>query len=236
MASRIGFLVLVLGVIGFNYRLIIREEAGILASQGGVYDAYRAAVPRLLPALRPRVPSGNATPNRPHPSHSQARSDFPALPVIRSASAVRERLGRPRVGPSFRCLLLLDMSPSATPGDRRLHVPSSFTADAGLRPLTTGSALPRIPPIRFPWGYHFGAVLRFTFAATCRFAGPPSGSDRAFAQPLRTFTSGLPANSNLQPPNPPATRSSISIGNVGRAQNTPPITSDSSHQSTLGVK
>ena len=63
MASRIGFLVLVLGVIGFNYRLIIREEAGILASQGGVYDAYRAAVPRLLPALRPRVPSGNATPN-----------------------------------------------------------------------------------------------------------------------------------------------------------------------------
>ena len=98
------------------------------------------------------------------------------------------------MGPSFRCLLLLDMSPSTTPGDRRLHVPSSFTADAGLRPLTTGSALPKIPQTRFPWGYHFGAVLRFTFAATCRFAGPPSGSDRAFAQPLRTFTSGLPAN------------------------------------------
>jgi len=49
------------------------------------------------------------------------------------------------------------MSPSATPGDRRLHIPSSFTADAGLRPLTTGSALPKIPQIRFTWGYRFGA-------------------------------------------------------------------------------
>ena len=42
-----------------------------------------------------------STLNRPHPSRWQARSDFPLCAVIRNASAVRERLGRPPVGPCF---------------------------------------------------------------------------------------------------------------------------------------
>jgi protein-S-isoprenylcysteine O-methyltransferase Ste14 len=63
MASRIGFCILVLGIFVFNYRLILREEAGISASQGESYRAYCAAVPRLLPGLRPQLPSGGATPN-----------------------------------------------------------------------------------------------------------------------------------------------------------------------------
>jgi hypothetical protein len=41
---------------------------------------------------------------RPHPSHSQARSDFAAVRLIPSAFAVRERLGDPRVVPNFRLL------------------------------------------------------------------------------------------------------------------------------------
>ena len=58
MASRIGFAVLVLGMVAFDYRLILREEAGIAASQGDSFRAYCAAVPRLLPALCPKLPTG----------------------------------------------------------------------------------------------------------------------------------------------------------------------------------
>jgi len=63
MASRIGFFILVLGIVAFDYRLIFREEAAISASQGDSYRAYCSAVPRLLPAPRPQLPSGGATPN-----------------------------------------------------------------------------------------------------------------------------------------------------------------------------
>jgi protein-S-isoprenylcysteine O-methyltransferase Ste14 len=62
MASRIGFAVLVLGILFFSYRLILREEAGILASQGESYRAYCAAVPRLFPSLVPKLPASGAKP------------------------------------------------------------------------------------------------------------------------------------------------------------------------------
>ena len=63
MASRVGFFVLVVGMIVFCYRLILREEAGIAASQGESYRAYCAAVPRLLPALHPKLPPAGGVPN-----------------------------------------------------------------------------------------------------------------------------------------------------------------------------
>jgi protein-S-isoprenylcysteine O-methyltransferase Ste14 len=63
MASRIGFVILVAGMIIFDYRLILREEAGIVSSQGDSYLAYCASVPRLLPALRPKLPSAGGVPN-----------------------------------------------------------------------------------------------------------------------------------------------------------------------------
>jgi len=63
MASRIGFAILVLGMIIFDYRLILREEASILTSQGESYRAYCSAVPRLLLSVRPKLPSGGAKPN-----------------------------------------------------------------------------------------------------------------------------------------------------------------------------
>jgi hypothetical protein len=85
---------------------------------------------------------GPSTLNRPHPPHSWAQHDFAALRLIRTAFAVRVRRGDPRVVPSFRVPFLLDMSSSTTPGDRRLHAPSFFPADDGLRPMTTGSATP----------------------------------------------------------------------------------------------
>jgi protein-S-isoprenylcysteine O-methyltransferase Ste14 len=63
IASRIGFVILVAGMILFDYRLILREEAGIVATQGDSYRVYCAAVPRLLPALRPKLPSAGRMPH-----------------------------------------------------------------------------------------------------------------------------------------------------------------------------
>jgi protein-S-isoprenylcysteine O-methyltransferase Ste14 len=65
MASRIGFVILVAAMIFFDYRLILREEAGITASQGDSYRAYCAAVPRLLPAWRAKLPAAGRAPNWP---------------------------------------------------------------------------------------------------------------------------------------------------------------------------
>jgi hypothetical protein len=42
----------------FMYRLIFREEDGLLQTQGDSYRAYLKAVPRFWPSLTPRVPSG----------------------------------------------------------------------------------------------------------------------------------------------------------------------------------
>ena len=40
-----------------------------------------------------------------------------------------------------------------------MHLLSSFTGDIGLRPESIGSALPKIPIIRFRWGDGFAATL-----------------------------------------------------------------------------
>ncbi len=59
---------------------------------------------------------GPSSLNRPHPPHSQAHRDFTARRLIRNALAVRERLGDPRVVPSFRCTFRPGMPSSQTPG------------------------------------------------------------------------------------------------------------------------
>jgi len=46
----------------FLYRLIRREEHALLLTQGEPYRAYLKAVPRLNPALRPRIPAGGRRP------------------------------------------------------------------------------------------------------------------------------------------------------------------------------
>ena len=56
-ASRSGSVVLVLAIVLFQYRLTLREEHALAATQGESYRRYLATVPRLLPSLRPRVPA-----------------------------------------------------------------------------------------------------------------------------------------------------------------------------------
>jgi protein-S-isoprenylcysteine O-methyltransferase Ste14 len=57
LMSRLGFVVAVVAMVVFCYRLILREEADLQASQGESYQAYCKAVPRLWPSLWPRVAS-----------------------------------------------------------------------------------------------------------------------------------------------------------------------------------
>ena len=72
------------------------------------------APPRRMGHPPPQGPSlgsglccpGPSSLNRPHPPHSQAHRDFTAWRLIRDVFAVRERLGDPRVVPSFRCTFL----------------------------------------------------------------------------------------------------------------------------------
>jgi protein-S-isoprenylcysteine O-methyltransferase Ste14 len=56
LMSRIGFAVCVVAMTVFCYRLIFREEAELLGSQGEAYERYRKAVPQLWPALMARIP------------------------------------------------------------------------------------------------------------------------------------------------------------------------------------
>ena len=58
LASRIGAVVIILGAWLIVARLIGREEAALVESQGEPYRAFLAAVPSLWPSLRPRLPAG----------------------------------------------------------------------------------------------------------------------------------------------------------------------------------
>ena len=59
--SPIGFAFIVIGIWLFDLRLILREESGLRAEQGESYARFCDSVPRLFPALAPRLtPSGAA--------------------------------------------------------------------------------------------------------------------------------------------------------------------------------
>ncbi len=57
---------------------------------------------------------------------------FPVYAVIRNASAVRERLGRPPVGPSFRCQSFWTCRLLRLRRNQWLHLSSSFATDTAF--------------------------------------------------------------------------------------------------------
>jgi protein-S-isoprenylcysteine O-methyltransferase Ste14 len=63
MASRAGLCTMVVGVGLFCLRLILREEAKLLQSQGDSYRKFLEAVPRVIPSLWPRLPASGRRPN-----------------------------------------------------------------------------------------------------------------------------------------------------------------------------
>ena len=62
LASRTGAVVLILGNLLVVLRLIGREEAELVQAQGEGYRAFLAAVPRLWPSLRARLPASGLQP------------------------------------------------------------------------------------------------------------------------------------------------------------------------------
>ncbi len=57
LMSRTGFFVAVAAMLVFCYRLILREESELQATQGEIYERYCKAVPRLWPSLWPHIAS-----------------------------------------------------------------------------------------------------------------------------------------------------------------------------------
>jgi protein-S-isoprenylcysteine O-methyltransferase Ste14 len=101
MASRIGFFILVIAMIVFSYRLILREEAGIASAQGDSYRAYCAAVPRLVPSLSPKLPPAGAQPNWIDAFLGEAFMWVMALAVVVFAISLRQVLFFVVLGSSF---------------------------------------------------------------------------------------------------------------------------------------
>jgi protein-S-isoprenylcysteine O-methyltransferase Ste14 len=62
LASRVGAIVIIGGVLAITLALIDAEEKQLSAAQGESYAAYRRAVPRLLPSLTPRVADAGLAP------------------------------------------------------------------------------------------------------------------------------------------------------------------------------
>ena len=62
LASRLGFCVLFLASLVFYWRLLLREEAQMLATQGESYARFLERVPCFWPSLTPRLPASGRTP------------------------------------------------------------------------------------------------------------------------------------------------------------------------------
>jgi protein-S-isoprenylcysteine O-methyltransferase Ste14 len=69
--SLTGWIVQMIVALVFCYRLISREEKELAAEQGERFLAYRRAVPRLFPSIRPRLPASGATPHWPESLRGQ---------------------------------------------------------------------------------------------------------------------------------------------------------------------
>jgi protein-S-isoprenylcysteine O-methyltransferase Ste14 len=57
MMSRTGFVLVVILMVTFCYRLILREESELQGAHNDQYEQYKNSVPRLIPSLRPHVTS-----------------------------------------------------------------------------------------------------------------------------------------------------------------------------------
>ena len=121
----------------------------------------RAATP-LYP--RPSLRSGYAVPVHQHscdpirPTRRHSASSL--LCSLYALSSLYVSAWRPATASVLSLLVLSQHVALCDSGEFRLYAPSSFTANAGLRPFSTDSPLPYIPQIRFTRGAHFGASLR----------------------------------------------------------------------------
>jgi len=85
---------------------------------------------------------------------------------------VRERLGDPRVVPSFYCTFPPWHAALSNPGKSDIDIVQNFDANIGLRRMTTGSALPTLPQ-SVPRGRSISWLHWFASATACQVACPP---------------------------------------------------------------
>jgi protein-S-isoprenylcysteine O-methyltransferase Ste14 len=107
MASRLGWIVMVGGMWLFMYRLIRREEDGLLDTQGESFRAYLKAVPRLWPALRPRVGSGATAPRWAQAIGGEMFTWLIGAAVLTFAVTLNGTLAGIVFGSSFVCYFLV---------------------------------------------------------------------------------------------------------------------------------
>jgi protein-S-isoprenylcysteine O-methyltransferase Ste14 len=72
LASRLGFLILVIGAAVRLLRLIRREETELEKQQGECFREYCRRVPKWWPSLRPRVPASRLEPRWPQAFRGEA--------------------------------------------------------------------------------------------------------------------------------------------------------------------
>ena len=140
---------------------------------------------------------GPSSLNRPHPPHSRAHRDFTAWRLIRDAFAVRERLGDPRVVPSFRCTFLPGMPSSPTPGTPA-SICSRISMPTWPSPIDQRLGTPDPPAIRSTRATHFVASLvRFRYGLPG--CSRPCTDRTGTPQPSGTFTSRLSTDRSPSP-------------------------------------
>ena len=120
-------------LVGFGSPVLCRADDSVVHGRGvGVSTPPQGL--SLRSGLFCPGPSTLIGPIRPTRGHIAIS---PRLRLIRNAFAVRERLGDPRVVPSFYCLFLPDMPPSVSPGRSKpasSSSPISTLAFARVRP------------------------------------------------------------------------------------------------------
>ena len=155
---------------------------------------HRHAVEYSTYPRGPRSGPGCSVPVRRHligpiPPHSRAHRDFTARRLIRDSFAVRERLGDPRVVPSFHCTFLPGMPSSPTPGS-----PTSICSRTSMptwpSPFDHRLGTPKTPAIRSARVSGFRGFTGSLPLRPARLLAPLYGSDW-IAQPSGTFTSRL---------------------------------------------
>jgi hypothetical protein len=151
---------------------LLRSEPKPTCSVEHRHSSGYAALPHG-PSLRSGLCCpGPSTLNRPDPPHSQAHHNFIALRLICDAFAVRERLGDPRVVPSFHCTFPPDMPSPTTPGSSPIHKfqngmltwPSPWEQRLGA---------PNFPQSVSRETFNFEACTVHTFATACQVAWRP---------------------------------------------------------------
>jgi hypothetical protein len=124
-------------------------------------------------------PSTLISPIRPTRGHI---ATSPTMRLIRDALAVRERLGDPRVVPSFRCPFLPGMPPSMSPGRSEIVFLQTNDFDMGLRQDLSGSALPTILP-SVSSRARISGLIGSPLLRPVRLLAPLDGSDRVLSRP-----------------------------------------------------